>query len=141
MGAGHAGRVVVDADRLWRRLGELAEIGRDRGGGVTRLSFTDEERAARDLVASYMEEVGLEVREDAVGNVIGRREGRNLDAPVVLAGSHVDSVRSGGDFDGPLGVLASVEAAQSMSEQGVETERPWRSSRSRTRREHGSGSP
>jgi allantoate deiminase len=101
---------VVDANRLWRRLGELAEIGRVEGG-VTRLSFTDEERVARDLVASYMQEAGLEVREDAAGNVIGRREGRNPDAPVVLAGSHVDSVRSGGDFDGPLGVLAAIEAA------------------------------
>ena len=70
--AGRAGRVVVDADRLWRRLGELAEIGRDRGGGVTRLSFADEELAARDLVASCMEEAGLEVREDAAGNLIGR---------------------------------------------------------------------
>ncbi len=115
---------MVDANRLWRRLGELAEIGRVEDGGVTRLSFTDEERAARDLVASYMEEAGLEVREDAAGNVIGRREGRNPDAPVVLAGSHVDSVRSGGDFDGPLGVLAAVEAAQTMSEEGVETQRP-----------------
>jgi Iap family predicted aminopeptidase len=122
-GAGHARRVVVDANRLWRRLGELAEIGRVEGGGVTRLSFTDEERVARDLVASYMQEAGLEVREDAAGNVIGRREGRNPDAPVVLAGSHVDSVRSGGDFDGPLGVLAAVEAAQTMRDEGVETER------------------
>ena len=115
---------MVDADRLWRRLGELAEIGRVEGGGVTRLSFTDEERAARDLVASYMQEAGLEVREDAAGNVIGRLEGRDPDAPVVLAGSHVDSVRSGGDFDGPLGVLAAVEAAQTMREEGVETGRP-----------------
>jgi allantoate deiminase len=91
---------------------------------VTRLSFTDEERAARDFVASYMQEAGLEMREDAAGNVIGRLEGRDPDAPVVLAGSHVDSVRSGGDFDGPLGVLAAVEAAQTMREVGVETERP-----------------
>jgi len=87
---------VVDADRLWRLLGELAEIGRDRGGGMTRLSFTDEERAARDLVASYMEEAGLEAREDAAGTLIGRRQVRDPDAPLVFAGSHVDSVRSGG---------------------------------------------
>jgi allantoate deiminase len=122
VGAGHVGRVVINADLLWTRLGELAEIVRDEGG-VTRLSFTDEERAAGDLVASCMEEVGLEVSEDAAGNVIGRREGRNPDAPVVLAGSHVDSVRSG-DFDGPLCVLAAIEAAQTMREVGVETGRP-----------------
>lgn len=54
----------IDAERLWFRLHELAEIGRSEGGGVTRLSFTEEERAAKDLVASYMREAGLEVRED-----------------------------------------------------------------------------
>lgn len=115
---------MVDADRLWRRLEELAEIGPVEGGGVTRLSFTGEERAAKDLVASYMEEAGLAVREDAVGNLIGRREGRDPDAPTALAGSHVDSVPSGGDFDGPLGVLAAIEAVRTMREEDVKTERP-----------------
>ena len=100
---------MVDGDRLWRRLFELAEIGRSESGGVTRLSFTDEERSAKDLVASYMEEAGLSVREDAVGNLFGRREGRDPEAPAVLVGSHVDSVYNGGDFDGPLGVLAGIE--------------------------------
>jgi allantoate deiminase len=64
------------------------------------------------------------VREDAVGNLIGRREGRVDGAQIVLTGSHVDSVRNGGDFDGPLGVLGAVEALQTMDERGVETERP-----------------
>ena len=115
---------MTNADRLWRRIQEVAEIGRSEGGGVARLSFTDEERAAKDLVASYMEEAGLEVREDAAGNLIGRREGSEAGAPVVLTGSHVDSVRNGGDFDGPLGVLAAVEAAQVMHEEGTMTWRP-----------------
>jgi allantoate deiminase len=114
----------INADRLWSRLSELSGIGRSEGGGVTRLSFTEEERAAKDLITSYMREAGLEVREDAAGNLIGRREGRVEGAPVVLAGSHVDSVRNGGDFDGPLGVLGAVEALQVMGERGVETERP-----------------
>ena len=114
----------IDADRLWARLSGLAEIGRSEGGGVTRLSFTEEERAAKDLVASYMREAHLEVREDAAGNLIGRRAGSDEGAPVLLTGSHVDSVPNGGDFDGPLGVLAAVEALQVMEERGVETERP-----------------
>ena len=114
----------IDADRLWSRLSELAEIGRSEGGGVTRLSFTEEERAAKDLVASYMREAGLVVREDAAGNLIGRREGRVEDAPIVLTGSHVDSVRNGGNFDGPLGVLGAVEALQTMDELDVETVHP-----------------
>jgi allantoate deiminase len=118
------GANVVDGGRLWRRLSELGEIGRQEAGGVTRLSFTEEERAAKDFLASYMEEAGLSVREDAAGNLIGRREGRDPDAPVVLVGSHVDSVYNGGDFDGPLGVLAGVEVAQAMGENDVECERP-----------------
>ena len=115
---------MIDGDRLWRRLSDLADIGKQEEGGVTRLSFTDEERAAKDRVASYMEEVGLSVREDAAGNLIGRREGRNPDAPAVLVGSHVDSVYNGGNFDGPLGVLAGIEVLQTMEERGVETEHP-----------------
>jgi allantoate deiminase len=114
----------IDAERLWSHLSELAQIGRSENGGVTRLSFTQEERAAKDLVASYMREAGLEVREDAAGSLIGRREGRVKEAPAVLTGSHLDSVRNGGDFDGPLGVLGAVEALQTMKERGVETERP-----------------
>lgn len=114
----------INADRLWSRLSELAEIGKSEDGGVTRFSFTGEERAAKDLVASYMREAGLEVREDAAGNLIGRRESHVGEAPVVLTGSHVDSVRNGGDFDGPLGVLGAVEALQTMNERSAETERP-----------------
>jgi allantoate deiminase len=115
---------VVDGGRLWKRLLELAEIGKHEEGGVARLSFTPEERAAKDLVSSYMREAGLAVREDAAGNLFGRREGRNPEAPAVLMGSHVDSVLNGGDFDGPLGVLGGIEVLQSMREEGVETERP-----------------
>ena len=115
---------MVDGGRLWKRLSELAEIGKHEGGGVARLSFTEEERAAKDLVASYMQEAGLSVREDAVGNLFGRREGSDPDAPAVLMGSHIDSVMNGGDFDGPLGVLGGIEVLQAMDEEGIETEHP-----------------
>jgi allantoate deiminase len=115
---------MVDGERLWRRLSELAEIGKRESGGVTRLSFTDEERSAKDLVASFMQEAGLAVSEDAVGNLFGRREGSDPNAPAVLVGSHVDSVYDGGNFDGPLGVLAGIEVAQAMEEGGVETDHP-----------------
>ncbi len=117
-------RDVIDGERLWRRISDLGEIGREEDGGVTRLSFTDEERAAKDRVASYMEEAGLSVYEDAAGNLFGRREGRNAEAPVVLVGSHVDSVYNGGNFDGPLGVLAGIEVLHAMEDQGLETEHP-----------------
>jgi allantoate deiminase len=122
---GHDGETkMIDGERLWRRISDLGEIGKQRGGGVTRLSFTEEERAAKDLVASYMEEAGLSVYEDAVGDLFGRREGRNPGSPTVLVGSHVDSVYNGGNFDGPLGVLAGIEVLQTMGEQGIETKHP-----------------
>ncbi len=115
---------MINGERLWSRLFELAEIGEQEGGGVTRLSFTEEERAAKSLVASYMEEAGLSVYEDAAGNLFGRRGGSDPEAPVVLVGSHVDSVYNGGNFDGPLGVLAGVEILQTMNERGVQTRHP-----------------
>src|SRR3712207_9128643 len=68
------GAEMIDGERLWNRLFELAEIGKQEKGGVTRLSFTEEERAAKSLVASYMVEAGLSVYEDAVGNLFGDRK-------------------------------------------------------------------
>lgn len=115
---------MINSERLWERLEQLSSIGRQDSGGVTRLSFTKEERAAKDLVTSFMEEASLQVHEDAVGNLIGRREGSDQEAPAVLTGSHVDSVYNGGDFDGPLGVLAAIEIVQTMIERDVETQRP-----------------
>lgn len=115
---------MIQGERLWQRLMELGEVGKQPSGGVTRLSFTAEERRAKDLVASYMREAGLFVYEDAAGNLIGRKEGTNPDATVVLVGSHLDSVYNGGCFDGPLGVLAGVEVVQTMNEHGVVTHHP-----------------
>ena len=115
---------MIDGDRLWGRLFELGELGKQQGGGVTRLSFTPEERLAKECVTSYMREAGLSVREDAVGNLSGRREGRNPEAPAILVGSHIDSVHNSGNFDGPLGVLAGIEALYTMNERGEETDHP-----------------
>ncbi|MFY0545888.1 Zn-dependent hydrolase [Brevibacillus sp. H7] len=73
---------------------------------------------------SYMKEAGLFVREDAAGNLIGRKEGLQKDTPTIIMGSHLDSVPQGGMFDGPLGVIAAVEVLQSMQEHKVVTEHP-----------------
>ncbi len=66
---------TMDGERLWHEISELDEIGRKQGGGVTRLSFTAEERSAKDLVISYMEEADFSVRENAAGNLSARLEG------------------------------------------------------------------
>ncbi|MEK3936036.1 Zn-dependent hydrolase [Sporosarcina sp. FSL W7-1349] len=115
---------MINQERLWNRLMALGELGKQPSGGVTRFSFTEEEQQAKQLVASYMKEAGMEVREDAVGNLIGRREGRRADAPVVLIGSHIDTVPDGGKFDGALGVIAGIEVVQTMNEQQIQHDHP-----------------
>jgi allantoate deiminase len=115
---------MINQDRLWNRLMQLSEIGKQENGGITRLSFSREERQAKDLVISFMQEAGLSIREDEVGNVIGRKEGRIKDAPAILIGSHIDSVPNGGNFDGPLGVMAGTEVLQTMNEQRIVTDNP-----------------
>jgi allantoate deiminase len=87
---------MIDGERLWNRLTELSYVGKQDSRGVTRLSFTEDERVAKNLVTSFMEEAGLSVREDAVGNLIGRKEAANRDAPVVLlAPTSIRSITAG----------------------------------------------
>ena len=76
---------MIDGERLWPRISDLGEIGKQGARGVTPLSFTEEVRAAKDQVASFMQETGLSVREAAAEHLFGRREGRNPDSPAVLS--------------------------------------------------------
>lgn len=109
----------INSDRLWKQLMELGEIGKDPEGRITRLAFTEEERAAKNYVAKLMEEAGMTVHEDAIGNLFGRLEGTNSELPAVLLGSHLDSVFNGGRFDGPAGVLSAVEVVRTLTEQDL----------------------
>ena len=115
---------MINRDRLWKNLMNLGEIGKHPDGGISRLAFTKEDRQAIQMVSALMKEAGLAVREDEVGNLIGRREGEDPNASVVLIGSHIDSVFNGGVFDGSLGVLAGIEVLQSMKENGISTKHP-----------------
>jgi allantoate deiminase len=102
----------ISGERLARRLAQLSKIGLTKEKGSLRIGFSKEERQAKELVKSWMLEAGLNVREDGAGNIFGRLDGREGQSPAVLSGSHVDSVPNGGHFDGPLGVLASLEVAE-----------------------------
>ena len=113
----------IDAARLSRRLDDLARIGPIDGGGVCRLALTDEDRAGRDLVVTWMCDLGLDVTVDAIGNVVGRRAGV-VDGPSVMCGSHIDTVRTGGRYDGNLGVLAGLEVIETVAAAGVTTHHP-----------------
>jgi len=99
------------------RLAALAKLS-SPGPGVTRLPFTPEHRAALDLLGGWMEEAGLDVRLDAAGTLIGRREGPP-GAPCMLMGSHQDSVREGGAFDGAMGVVLAILALAKLRAEGV----------------------
>jgi beta-ureidopropionase / N-carbamoyl-L-amino-acid hydrolase len=113
----------INANRLAARLEALGAVGAIPGGGVSRLALTAEDRAGRDLVAGWMRELGLAVTTDAIGNVVGVRQGLES-GPPVMAGSHIDTVRTGGRFDGNLGVLAGLEVLQTLNEARIVTRRP-----------------
>jgi beta-ureidopropionase / N-carbamoyl-L-amino-acid hydrolase len=113
----------IDGARLLARLDELARIGATDGGGCCRLALTDDDRRGRDLVRQWMLDLGLTVQVDAVGNLFGCRAGRKDLAPV-MTGSHIDTVRTGGRYDGNLGVLAGLEVVHTLNDAGCETARP-----------------
>ena len=113
----------VSRAHLLGNIEALAQIGAIEGGGCARLALTDEDKAGRDLVTGWMKELGLDVHVDAIGNVIGLRAGRERLAPV-MTGSHIDTVRTGGRYDGNYGVLAGLEVVRMLNEAKVATRRP-----------------
>jgi N-carbamoyl-L-amino-acid hydrolase len=114
----------VNEARLLARLAELAAVGATADGSCCRLALTDEDKAGRDLVVRRMRELGLEVRVDPIGNVFGLRRGTDEGAAPVMTGSHIDTVRTGGRYDGNLGVLGGLEVVQVLDEAGIVTRRP-----------------
>ena len=114
--------------RLWARLVELGEIGAIKGPngeeGCARLALTDADKAGRDLVVGWMRDLGLDVTIDAIGNVVATRPGTDSTAAPVMCGSHIDTVATGGRFDGNLGVLAGLEVVETLAQHGVTTRRP-----------------
>jgi len=100
--------------RFLRRMKELSAIGAREDGGVCRLAFSDADLEARAYVEACLREANAEIRVDAIGNLFGIvRTGRP--GPVVMSGSHTDTVATGGRFDGSLGVMAAVEVAAAVS--------------------------
>jgi N-carbamoyl-L-amino-acid hydrolase len=114
----------INAERLLYRLQALGDIGRDGDGRLTRLVASDADRAARDAVAGWMREAGLEVMVDRIGNLFGLwQAGTDGTAPLML-GSHIDTVINAGIYDGCYGVLGGLEVIQTLREAGLKPERP-----------------
>ncbi|ALD92422.1 allantoate amidohydrolase [Cupriavidus gilardii CR3] len=114
----------IDGQRLWDSLMALARIGATPRGGNARLALTELDGQGRDLVTGWMREAGLTVTVDKVGNIFGRRAGRNDALPPVMTGSHIDTQPTGGKFDGCFGVLAGLEVIRTLNDRGIQTEAP-----------------
>ena len=115
---------AADPERMEQRIRALSEFGRNGDGGVDRVAYSDADVAGREFVSGLMREVGLTVRTDTAGNIIGRRAGTNPRLPPIMFGSHIDSVPGGGNYDGDVGVIGAIEVAQLIVERGIRLAHP-----------------
>ncbi|HEV8475211.1 MAG TPA: Zn-dependent hydrolase [Methylomirabilota bacterium] len=113
----------IDRKRLEQTMDELGRVGETERGGLTRLALTDEDKRGRDLMVRWMREAGLRVTVDQMGNIFGERPGTEA-LPPVMMGSHVDSVPTGGKYDGQLGVLCGLETIRALNQHRVRTRHP-----------------
>jgi N-carbamoyl-L-amino-acid hydrolase len=121
-------RPRVNQDRLRKRLEDLSVFGRPTGGtfadGVSRVGFSDADVAARAWLGQQIQAIGLEPRIDTAGNISAVRAGRDGALKPILFGSHIDSVRGGGNFDGDVGSMGSLEVMATLIEKGIQTRHP-----------------
>jgi len=118
------GPTSVNSERIWSNLMTMAEIGKTSSHGVRRLALSDADRDARNLLKQWFTAAGLTLRVDDLGNMYGRRKGVDDSAPPIVFGSHLDTVPTGGRFDGSLGVLGALEVVCTLNDAGVRTEAP-----------------
>jgi len=116
--------IRANPDRMEQRIKALARFGTNPEGGVSRVAYSDADLAGRAYIMDLMREAGLHVRVDTAGNIIGRREGSEEDLPVIMFGSHIDSVPGGGNYDGDVGVIGAIEVVQLLKENRISTRHP-----------------
>lgn len=112
--------VDIDGARMLRRLAEISRFGAEPGPGITRTGLSREENAARRYLAEQCRRDGLVARTDAAGNLVVRRPGADPARPVVLLGSHIDTVVDGGRLDGTYGVMAACEVLRALHAANVQ---------------------
>ncbi|WP_251554819.1 Zn-dependent hydrolase [Neobacillus muris] len=110
--------------RIEGHIDTLSQFTATPGKGTTRLTYSQEDKQAREYIKGKMKEYGLQVREDGLGNIFGKLEGTLKDAPSVLIGSHFDSVPNGGSYDGPAGVVAGLEVAALFAQNQLKPKYP-----------------
>ena len=124
LGAGAAAPRIVNGARLNAHLAALSEFGKNPQGGVSRVAYSDADKASRPYIMQLMRDAKLDVSIDAAGNIMGRRAGSDASLKPILFGSHTDSVPEGGMYDGDVGSMGAIEVAQSLAEQNITTRHP-----------------
>jgi len=115
---------TINADRLWQSIMDIAAIGPTPEGGSCRLALSSEDAAARALLLRWCRPLNLHFEQDAIGNMFLRREGKQPAAGAIAFGSHLDTVPTGGRFDGVFGVLAGLEVMRALEDAGHTTRTP-----------------
>lgn len=115
----HIHVININKGRLMANIENLAQIGKFGETGVCRLALSNDDKAAVKRVKQWMEDIGLKTKIDHFGNLIGRLEGKQSKAPVLMIGSHIDSQPYGGKYDGTIGVLGGLEVIQTFIENGL----------------------
>jgi len=123
-GAAVAPSLRVDGDRVNRHLGELSAYGKNPYGGVSRVAYSDFDQQGRAWAMDVMRQAGLAVSIDPAGNIFGRRAGSNPALKPLMFGSHIDSVPSGGNYDGDVGSLSAIEVARTLGLNNFVTKHP-----------------
>src|SRR5699024_7653421 len=117
------GGTSLACQRIEQTLNKLNEFGYS-DDGMNRIAYSEEEQAALHYIMQLMKEEKMNVYMDAIGNVIGRREGTKSTLPAVACGSHLDTVYNGGKYDGAVGVVAGLEVIRQLNEENIVTEHP-----------------
>ena len=116
--------MVINGERLWESLMEMAKIGPGVAGGCNRQTLTDDDAKGRDLFQQWCLDAGLEMAVDNMGNMFARRDGAENDLPPVYIGSHLDTQPTGGKYDGVLGVLGALEIIRTLNDMNATTRLP-----------------
>ena len=114
----------TDFKRIKNDIINLSKYNATPGNGITRSSYSKEDKQAREYLINEMQKIGLEIYEDGFKNLFGRKEGKLKDAPVVMIGSHYDSVVNGGAFDGAAGVVTALEVMRVLVENDIDSDYP-----------------
>jgi allantoate deiminase len=116
--------VETNLNRIIKEIDTFSNFNTTPGKGITRFSYSDSDKEARNYLIQQFEGLDLEVSIDAVGNMRAKRNGIDINAPIVMTGSHIDTVLYGGKFDGVVGVVGALEVIRVLNENNIQTKHP-----------------